>query len=101
MADFSGDPHILGPGLLPTPFTADEIRAGCPDGRFIRLLVEVDVQEPFIRTNRFVGRFRPIRFLRATSVPNPSLWRPRSSDWTSARTSWNGSAVIGDPPRLA
>jgi len=55
MADFTDDPHILGPGLLPTPFTADEIRAGCPDGRLIRLLVEVDGQEPFHRTNRFVG----------------------------------------------
>jgi len=49
------DPHSLGPGLLPTPFTADEIRAGCPDGRLIRLLVEADGQEPFLRTNRFVG----------------------------------------------
>jgi hypothetical protein len=49
------DPHVLGPGLLPTPFTADEIRDGCPDGRIIRLLVEVDGQEPFLRTNRFIG----------------------------------------------
>lgn len=49
------DPHVLGPGLLPTPFTADQIRAGCPDGRLIRLLVEIDGQEPFLRTNRFVG----------------------------------------------
>ena len=49
------DPHVLGPGLLPTPFTADEIRRGCPDGRLIRLLVEIDGREPFVRTNRFVG----------------------------------------------
>jgi hypothetical protein len=27
------DPHLLGPGLAPTPFTAAEIRAGCPVGR--------------------------------------------------------------------
>ncbi|MCI0157174.1 hypothetical protein KNO15_10755 [Leifsonia shinshuensis] len=27
------DPHILAPGLAPTPFTAAEIRAGCPVGR--------------------------------------------------------------------
>jgi len=47
------DPHILGPGLLPTPFTADEIRQGCPDGRRIRLLVEIDGKDPFLRTNRF------------------------------------------------
>jgi len=53
--DRATDPHVLGPGLLPTPFTADEIRAGCPDGRLIRLLVEVDGQEPGLRTNRFVA----------------------------------------------
>ena len=27
------DPHILAPGLAPTPFTAAEIRVGCPVGR--------------------------------------------------------------------
>ncbi|WP_434315423.1 hypothetical protein [Leifsonia sp. P73] len=27
------DPHVLAPGLAPTPFTATEIRAGCPEGR--------------------------------------------------------------------
>jgi hypothetical protein len=53
MADVTADPHILGPGLLPTPFTASEIREGCPDGRLIRLLVEVDGQAPMHRTNRF------------------------------------------------
>jgi hypothetical protein len=29
------DPHVLGPGLAPTPFTADEIRDGCRPGRLI------------------------------------------------------------------
>lgn len=29
----SPDPHVLAPGLAPTPFTAAEIRAGCPAGR--------------------------------------------------------------------
>lgn len=47
------DPHILGPGLLPTPFTADEIRSGCPDGRLIRLRIEADGQLVAFRTNRF------------------------------------------------
>ncbi|MEN2741776.1 hypothetical protein ABCS02_28660 [Microbacterium sp. X-17] len=27
------DPYVLAPGLAPTPFTAAEIRAGCPEGR--------------------------------------------------------------------
>lgn len=36
----STDPHVLGPGLLPTPFTADEIREATGSGRVIRLLLE-------------------------------------------------------------
>ncbi len=34
------DPHLLGPGLLPTPFTADEIRDATGSGKVIRLLLE-------------------------------------------------------------
>ena len=49
------DEHILAPGHAPTPFTADEIRRGCPPGRTIRLLVESEGHEPLIRTNRFVS----------------------------------------------
>jgi hypothetical protein len=47
------DAHILAAGHAPTPFTADEIRDGCPEGRTVRLLVESEVAEPFIRINRF------------------------------------------------
>jgi hypothetical protein len=49
------DPRILGPGLAPTPFTADQIRAGCPAGRTIRLLVEEGDDEPYVRYNRFTA----------------------------------------------
>jgi hypothetical protein len=48
------DPHILAPGRAPTPFTAEEIRRGCPRGRTIRLLVEPHGADPFVRVNRFV-----------------------------------------------
>lgn len=47
------DPHVLAPGQAPTPFTADEIRAGCPAGRTIRLRVEVVGETPFERVSRF------------------------------------------------
>jgi hypothetical protein len=47
------DPHLLGDGLLPTPFTAEEIRRGCPEGRTIRLLVEPATGAPYERVNRF------------------------------------------------
>jgi hypothetical protein len=48
------DPHILKRGHAPTPFTAVEIRAGCPAGRTIRLLVEIAGQAPFHSVNRYV-----------------------------------------------
>jgi hypothetical protein len=47
------DPHLLGEGLLPTPFTAQEIRRGCPSGRTIRLLVEPADGTPYKRVSRF------------------------------------------------
>lgn len=34
------DPHLLGPGLLPTPFTAAEIRDATGSGKVIHLLLE-------------------------------------------------------------
>ena len=37
---YADDPHVLSPDLLPTPFSADEIRDGCPAGRTCRTLVE-------------------------------------------------------------
>jgi hypothetical protein len=33
----ASDPHVLGEGFAPTPFTAEEIRRGCPDGRTVRM----------------------------------------------------------------
>lgn len=46
---------MLGPGLAPTPFTAAEIRAGCPAGRTIDLLVESPDAAPYVRYNRFIS----------------------------------------------
>lgn len=54
MADETLDPHVLAPGRAPTPFTAEEIRVGCPAGRTIRLRVDVVGETPFHRVNRFV-----------------------------------------------
>ena len=50
----TNDPHVLGPGLAPTPFTADEIRAGSPAGKLITSQVEGD--DPTVRvTNRYLS----------------------------------------------
>jgi hypothetical protein len=49
------DPHRLHPDHLPTPFSADEIRRGCPPGRTVRSLVVEAGSEPFISVTRFVS----------------------------------------------
>jgi len=54
MADQTRDPHVLAPGQAPTPFSADEIRGGCPAGRTIRLRVVMVGETPFLRVSRFV-----------------------------------------------
>jgi hypothetical protein len=54
-SDGAGDPHLLRPDHLPTPFTADEIRDGCQPGRTVRSLVEEAGQPPYIHVTRFVG----------------------------------------------
>ncbi len=54
MTDETRDPYVLAPGHAPTPFTADEIRGGCPAGRTIRLRVDVVGESTFHRVSRFV-----------------------------------------------
>lgn len=47
------DPHVLGDGLLPTPFTAAEIRQAAGDGLTIVLFVESPDGSRHERVNRF------------------------------------------------
>jgi F420-dependent oxidoreductase-like protein len=51
----TSDPHRLHPDHLPTPFTADEIRAGCQPGRILRSLVTQPNTDPIVRVTRFVS----------------------------------------------
>ncbi len=48
------DPHQLYPDDLPTPFTAAEIRGGCPPGRTLRYRLERADAEPEIRVTRYL-----------------------------------------------
>jgi hypothetical protein len=47
-----GDPHLLHPDHLPTPFTADEIRANSQPGRTVSSLVTRLGEEPVVRVTR-------------------------------------------------
>jgi hypothetical protein len=51
----TNDPHQLHPDHLPTPFSAAEIRAGCPPGRTVRSLVHEKGEAPYVRITRFVS----------------------------------------------
>jgi F420-dependent oxidoreductase-like protein len=51
----TSDPHQLRPDHLPTPFTAEEIRAACQPGRTLRSLVVRPNSEPIVRVTRFVS----------------------------------------------
>ncbi|MEO8470037.1 MAG: hypothetical protein ABI573_10270 [Chloroflexota bacterium] len=48
------DPLQLRPDHLPTPFSADEIRIGCPPGRTVRSLVREAEGDPYLGMTRFV-----------------------------------------------
>lgn len=48
------DDHVLGPDLLPTPFSAAEIRTGCPAGRTVVVRVE-DADGVCHRLSRFAA----------------------------------------------
>lgn len=82
------DPHVLGDGLAPTPFTADEIRAGCPDGH--RVLVRT------VRTSERAGEptFHVSGFedgdaegVTITSTPADTTGRP-TGDARRTRVTW-------------
>ena len=47
------DPYQFRVGDRPTPFSAQEIRQGCPPGRTVRALVVRAGEEPYVRVIRF------------------------------------------------
>lgn len=81
------DPHVMQSGHAPTPFTADEIRDGCPPGRTIRLLVEPAGAVPFMRVTRFVSGDAEgaVQEAQRFSVDGEPLDEP-----SQGRTTWAG-----------
>jgi hypothetical protein len=51
----AGDPHLLRPDHLPTPFTAAEIRAASLPGRTVRSLLIEPGADPYVRVTRFAS----------------------------------------------
>ncbi len=80
------DPHKIGPDLLPTPFSAEEIRLGCPAGRTIRLRVESAGGPDVIRTSWYVRVDRDGAEIEHTTYTanGEHLGEPRSA-WSTWR----------------
>ena len=80
------DPHILHPDHAPTPFTADEIRTGCPAGRTVTMAVDGDGGS-FLQTIRFVAVDREGASQESLAVTEEGepLGEP-----STTRTSWVG-----------
>ncbi len=78
------DANRIRPDHLPTPFSATDIRAGCPLGRTIRLQSEAPGGEPTFRQIRFVevdaeGAVQEVRSTDARGHPIGEPARHRSS----------------------
>jgi hypothetical protein len=77
--------HRLRPDHLPTPFSAAQIRAGCPPGRTIRIREDAVGEEP---------RFRRIVFVEADAETSVQQLQPTDADGrpigeaTLGRSSW-------------
>ncbi|MBO0980641.1 hypothetical protein [Microbacterium sp. SD291] len=75
------DPRIIGPGLLPTPFTAEEIRDATGKGKTIRIRIDLPDGTHQFRINRF----------RETDAEGATLERwPEASpeEMTANRVTW-------------
>jgi hypothetical protein len=81
--DQSAEPHDVGPGLLPTPFTAEEIRAGCPAGRTIRLRVESADAPDVVRVSRYV------RVDTEGAEIEDTTWTPDGEPLGNAQAHWS------------
>jgi hypothetical protein len=96
------DPRILGPGLAPTPFTADQIRAGCPAGRTIRLLVDEPGAEPYVRYNRFVECDEAGATIERGRVGDPTTAETEHTTWADlqAHAAFPADATMIEPETI-
>ncbi len=100
------DANRLRPDHLPTPFSATDIRAGCPRGRTIQVQSEESGGEPTFRRIRFVevdtdGAVQEFQSTDATGLPIGEPTRHRSS-WLDLQqhASQPASATVIDEVEL-
>jgi hypothetical protein len=97
----------MAPGQAPTPFTADEIREGCPAGRTARFRVEAPGETPFLRVSRFVecdtagATFeRSRQAIDGSPLADPQVDRVTWRD-LQAHASFDAAATVVEPERIS
>lgn len=69
------DPHLLHPDHAPTPFTADEIRSGCPPGRSVTARTEAMGQPDRVDLTVFVETDADGAVLESNGTRHRVTWR--------------------------
>ncbi len=91
--------NLMTPGHAPTPYSAAEIREGCPVGREIVLLIEHGSEAPAVQTIRFLtageeGAEQETQTSRANGEPHGEAQRSTSTwDQLQAHASYPESAT--------
>lgn len=73
------DPRVLQTGHAPTPFTAEEIRAGCPPGRMITARTETAGEPDRVDLTVFVETDKEGALIESNGTPHRVTWRDLQS----------------------
>lgn len=73
------DPHILHPGHAPTPFTAEEIRQGCPTGRTVTARTEAAGEPDGVDVTVFLVTDEVGAVLESNGTAHRVTWRDLQS----------------------
>lgn len=69
------DPRVLHPGHAPTPFTAEEIRQGCPPGRMVTARTEAAGEPDRVDVTLFVDSDEDGALLESNGHEHRVAWR--------------------------
>lgn len=73
------DPHVLRPDHAPTPFTADEIRRGCPTGRTVTARTEAAGEPDSVDVTLFLETNEVGALLESNGTTHRVTWKDLQS----------------------
>lgn len=96
--------HRLRPDDLPTPFSAEQIREGCPAERTIRIREETPGEPPTFRRIRFIEADADLTTVKEVALTLPfgafDCWLYTVSAPQSALRFWFAKALAGMPVQV-